>query len=127
MSKTRARALPRDPATSYVAGRSIVSFFLSLSFFLLGFLEDEFLTQGKEGRQEGGGETKENQKLNKYLIYINKRFWCFFFSGKMASSSNSRRGQQIAVPEMGLFCFDVLYCQLHGLDPPRMPSFTNEY
>lgn len=32
----------------------------------------------------------------------------------------------IAQPEMGFFCFDVLYCQLHQLDSPKAPNFSNE-
>jgi len=27
---------------------------------------------------------------------------------------------------MCYFCFDVLYCHLHDLSPPQMPSFTND-
>ena len=29
-------------------------------------------------------------------------------------------------PEMCYYCFDVLYNHLHHLDPPQMPSFTNQ-
>ena len=35
-------------------------------------------------------------------------------------------GLSIAKPEMCYFCFDVLYCHLFRLDPPRVPSFTND-
>ena len=35
-------------------------------------------------------------------------------------------GLSIAKPEMCYFCFDVLYCHLYHLDPPRVPSFTND-
>ena len=38
----------------------------------------------------------------------------------------SRKPATIAQPEMGFFCFDVLYCQLHQLDPPKTPNFSNE-
>lgn len=37
-----------------------------------------------------------------------------------------RKPMTIAQPEMGFFCFDVLYCQLHQLDPPKTPNFSNE-
>lgn len=37
-----------------------------------------------------------------------------------------RKPMSIAQPEMGFFCFDVLYCQLHQLDPPKAPNFSNE-
>ena len=36
------------------------------------------------------------------------------------------RNSIIAQPEMGFYCFDVLYCQLHQLDPPKPPNFSNE-
>lgn len=33
---------------------------------------------------------------------------------------------RIASTEMGYFCFDVLYSNLHNVEPPKMPNFTNE-
>ncbi|KAK2577298.1 hypothetical protein KPH14_003432 [Odynerus spinipes] len=36
------------------------------------------------------------------------------------------RYSTIVQPEMGFFCFDVLYCQLHQLDPPKTPNFSND-
>lgn len=42
------------------------------------------------------------------------------------SGSYSDGRVQVAVPEMCVFCFDVLYAELHNLDPPREPRFTNE-
>lgn len=39
---------------------------------------------------------------------------------------NGGAGLSIAKPEMCYFCFDVLYCHLFHLDPPRVPSFTND-
>lgn len=41
-------------------------------------------------------------------------------------TSQLRKPAAIAQPEMGFFCFDVLYCQLHQLDPPKAPNFINE-
>lgn len=32
----------------------------------------------------------------------------------------------VAQPEMGFFCFDVLYCHLHSLEPPKNPNFCND-
>ena len=32
----------------------------------------------------------------------------------------------ICTPEMNYFCFDVLYCQLHGLEPPAAPSMSRD-
>lgn len=32
----------------------------------------------------------------------------------------------VALPEMCFFCFDVLYCHLYNLDPPKTPSFSND-
>lgn len=37
-----------------------------------------------------------------------------------------RHGSQISVPDMCVFCFDVLYSELYNLDPPRDPKFTND-
>lgn len=34
--------------------------------------------------------------------------------------------ESVAIPDMCYFCFDVLYCQLHSMDPPQTPHFTNE-
>ena len=39
---------------------------------------------------------------------------------------NGGTGLSIAKAEMCYFCFDVLYCHLFHLDPPRVPSFTND-
>ena len=39
---------------------------------------------------------------------------------------NGSTGLSIAKAEMCYFCFDVLYCHLFHLDPPRVPSFTND-
>lgn len=35
-------------------------------------------------------------------------------------------GLSIAKPDMCYFCFDVLYCHLYHLDPPRVPSFSSD-
>ncbi|CAG0913871.1 unnamed protein product [Notodromas monacha] len=35
-------------------------------------------------------------------------------------------GCLVAHPEMGLYCFDVLYSHLHRADPPRHPKFPND-
>lgn len=43
----------------------------------------------------------------------------------MASYSSESK-VQVAVPEMCVFCFDVLYSELYNLDPPAEPRFTNE-
>ncbi|KAK3931495.1 AMMECR1-like protein [Frankliniella fusca] len=32
----------------------------------------------------------------------------------------------VAQPEMGFFCFDVLYCHLHSLEAPKNPNFSND-
>ncbi len=44
-----------------------------------------------------------------------------------SSSSLGHKVNSIVKPEMGYFCFDVLYCHLYHLEPPRVPSFTNDY
>ena len=39
---------------------------------------------------------------------------------------NGHRNGLVAHPEMGFFCFDVLYSHLHDCDPPKNPRFTND-
>ncbi|XP_026315650.1 uncharacterized protein CG5902 [Hyposmocoma kahamanoa] len=34
--------------------------------------------------------------------------------------------ESVAIPDMCYFCFDVLYCQLHSMDPPSTPNFSND-
>ena len=41
------------------------------------------------------------------------------------TNGNARNGT-VAHPEMGFYCFDVLYSHLHRSDPPKPPRFTNE-
>ncbi|KAM5164277.1 AMMECR1-like protein isoform 2-T2 [Mantella aurantiaca] len=38
----------------------------------------------------------------------------------------SGREQLVVTAEMGCYCFDVLYCHLHGFPQPRLPRFTND-
>jgi len=48
-------------------------------------------------------------------------------NGTAVLSNGTRiRNTPIVQPEMGFYCFDVLYCQLHQLDPPKPPNFSNE-
>ncbi|KAL6448947.1 nuclear protein AMMECR1-like [Cataglyphis hispanica] len=48
-------------------------------------------------------------------------------NGTTVLSNGTRiRNTPIVQPEMGFYCFDVLYCQLHQLDPPKPPNFSNE-
>ncbi|XP_076234124.1 AMMECR1-like protein isoform X1 [Calliopsis andreniformis] len=48
-------------------------------------------------------------------------------NGTMSLLNGIRARNSIIVqPEMGFYCFDVLYCQLHQLDPPKPPNFSNE-
>jgi len=53
---------------------------------------------------------------------------CFGGSGAPKPSTSAGGGGvlSIAKPEMCYFCFDVLYCHLYHLDPPRVPSFSND-
>ena len=39
---------------------------------------------------------------------------------------NGMNPNSIIRPEMCYYCFDVLYCHLYQLDPPRVPMFTND-
>lgn len=50
-------------------------------------------------------------------------------SNGLYNPSNPRNGMlqnSIVKPEMCYYCFDVLYCHLYQLDPPRVPIFTND-
>lgn len=40
--------------------------------------------------------------------------------------TNGSSNGMVALPEMCFFCFDVLYCQLYNLDPPKTPNFSND-
>lgn len=37
-----------------------------------------------------------------------------------------RTNGMVAHPDMCFYCFDVLYCHLHSLDPPKSPDFCND-
>ncbi|XP_075919977.1 AMMECR1-like protein [Petromyzon marinus] len=43
-------------------------------------------------------------------------------SRRISSSSSN----MVASAEMCFYCFDVLYCQMHGYQAPRSPRFTND-
>jgi len=47
-------------------------------------------------------------------------------NGAVLSNGMRIRNTPIVQPEMGFYCFDVLYCQLHQLEPPKPPNFSNE-
>ncbi|RZC39400.1 AMMECR1-like protein [Asbolus verrucosus] len=40
--------------------------------------------------------------------------------------SNGISNGMVALPEMCFFCFDVLYCHLYNLAPPKTPTFSND-
>uniref|UniRef100_A0A8C5N4B7 DNA-directed RNA polymerase II subunit RPB4 n=1 Tax=Leptobrachium leishanense TaxID=445787 RepID=A0A8C5N4B7_9ANUR len=42
------------------------------------------------------------------------------------NGTTSGREQLVVTAEMGCYCFDVLYCHLHGFPQPRLPRFTND-
>lgn len=41
-------------------------------------------------------------------------------------SMNGYHRDSVACRDMCFFCFDVLYCQLHSMDPPQTPNFAND-
>lgn len=43
------------------------------------------------------------------------------------ASPRRKPEHKIIKPEMCYFCFDVLYCHLHDLSPPQVPSFSNDH
>jgi len=46
-------------------------------------------------------------------------------SGAAGASPRVPNAYSIVRPEMCYYCFDVLYCHLYQLDPPRVPMFSN--
>lgn len=46
-------------------------------------------------------------------------------TGTVAIPNGVKNGM-VAHPEMGFFCFDVLYCHLHSLEAPQNPTFSND-
>ncbi|NP_001091328.1 uncharacterized protein LOC100037162 isoform X2 [Xenopus laevis] len=44
----------------------------------------------------------------------------------LSRPNGTAREQSVVTAEMGCYCFDVLYCHLHGLPQPRLPRFTND-
>ncbi|XP_077147023.1 AMMECR1-like protein isoform X4 [Ranitomeya variabilis] len=42
------------------------------------------------------------------------------------NGTTSGREQLVVTADMGCYCFDVLYCHLHGFPQPRLPRFTND-
>jgi len=51
-------------------------------------------------------------------------------ASSLSNPSHLRNGHgkiySIVKPEMCYYCFDVLYCHLFQLEPPRVPMFTND-
>lgn len=47
-------------------------------------------------------------------------------NGLVPVMTNGSTNGMVALPEMCFFCFDVLYCQLYNLDPPKTPNFSND-
>ncbi|XP_063994103.1 uncharacterized protein CG5902 [Diachasmimorpha longicaudata] len=47
-------------------------------------------------------------------------------NGTALTNGHSTKTSSIVHPDMGFYCFDVLYHQLHQLDPPKSPTFSNE-
>ncbi|XP_075425764.1 AMMECR1-like protein isoform X2 [Ascaphus truei] len=43
-----------------------------------------------------------------------------------SNGTPSGREQLVVSADMGCYCFDVLYCHLHGFPQPRPPRFTND-
>ena len=41
------------------------------------------------------------------------------------TNGHARNGT-VAHPEMGFYCFDILYSHLHSSEPPKTPRFTND-
>jgi len=48
------------------------------------------------------------------------------YNGSGSKSTHNGYMDRIACPDMGIYCFDVLYSNLHNTEPPKNPNFTNE-
>ena len=68
----------------------------------------------------GSGLGLKKLKLN------NMSNMCNGTSSHHNGTHNQMRNPVIVQPEMAFYCFDVLYAQLHQLDNPRSPNFSNE-
>lgn len=66
------------------------------------------------------GSGIKKQKLNNSSSLV-----CNGTSG-MHNGTHHIRNPAIVQPEMAFYCFDVLYSQLHQIDPPISPKFSNE-
>ena len=47
-------------------------------------------------------------------------------NGTVEPQQNGIKNGMVAHPEMGFFCFDVLYSHLHSLEAPKNPTFSND-
>lgn len=52
---------------------------------------------------------------------------CCGVNSNIGTISNGHAStDKIIHPEMGYFCFDVLYAHLHSIEPPKTPNFSND-
>ncbi|KAK4881697.1 hypothetical protein RN001_005016 [Aquatica leii] len=77
------------------------------------------LSVWKVGAMAAGCCGSKKQKLNNSTSSMPS---C---NGTSITTNGSLNGM-VALPEMCFFCFDVLYCHLYNLDPPKTPSFSND-
>ncbi|KAF5305502.1 hypothetical protein FQA39_LY01593 [Lamprigera yunnana] len=77
------------------------------------------LSVWKVGAMAAGCCGSKKQKLNNSTSSVPS---C---NGTSITTNGSINGM-VALPEMCFFCFDVLYCHLYNLDPPKTPSFSND-
>ncbi|XP_052783962.1 nuclear protein AMMECR1-like [Mya arenaria] len=62
----------------------------------------------------------KKQKLNNAMPAVS----C---NGGPSHMNGLKNGYTVASIHMCFYCFDVLHSHLHNYEPPRTPSFTNEY
>lgn len=43
-----------------------------------------------------------------------------------ATNGVSKHESEVAIPDMCLFCFEVLHCELNNIEGPPEPNFTND-
>lgn len=71
--------------------------------------------EGNGNRTGAGGSSGNGPMLNGHNGYLS--------NGHLNDASQSMAG---SMPEMCFYCFEVLYRELHNLEEPRTPSFTND-
>lgn len=80
----------------------------------------------KELKGKSDKSKKRERRLKKIRRIKEKKKMAMRNGHASSSLSPMANGYSIVKPEMCYYCFDVLYCHLSQMDPPRVPLFTND-